>query len=199
MANLQNLVPIKVAILVGSDGKHLYPNFNSLDAGVRAGGKDWSQFFDSHGLGWHYDKLSGLGEKDSGDDPASIHLNDDTSIWYGMNCVPEDFALAAVAKFPDTVSILTEAEWEAFYDTRAHVHEETEILDLDVLQKLKARLDLEAMDGAPTTDPTAEILALRAQILDPENSKRGIRKNPKRKWADYKLTKGLTIKTNPGS
>lgn len=190
---MTELVPVKIKIRLGADGKHKFPNFNQLPSNLR-GGQDWSHFFDSAGLGWHYDKLSGLGELDCGSDPACFHLNNDPDVWFGATCLPEAFVDAAVAKFPGEVVELTEAEWGLFYDNRAHVHEETEVLDTEALQGLKARLDLEADPNAPTKEPSASILALRAEMLDPDNTRRGIRKNPKRRWADHKLTLGVTIR-----
>ena len=187
------LVPVKIKICLGTNGQHKFPNFNRIPINLREGA-DWSQFFDRAGLGWHYDKLSGFGELDQGTDPAHLHVNNDPSCWYGANCLPADFVAAAVVMFPGEVTVMTEAEWASFYDDRAHCHEETEQLDTDVLTALKARLDLEADPEAPTKPPSAEILALRAEILDPSNDRRGIRKNKRRKWADFKMVRGVTIK-----
>lgn len=195
MSDLQNLVPIKVKILLGPDGKHQYPPFNQLAPSLR-GHLDWATFFDTHGIGWHYDRLSGFGVSDANDPqvPAGHeHSNTDPSCWYGVSCVPKPFADAAVAAFPALVSLMSEASLETFYDDRAHAHEETEILDKEDLLALKARIDLENEPNAPTTPPSAEILALRARMLDPNDPKRGIRKNRNRKWADFKVAKGLSI------
>jgi len=187
------LVPIKVKIVRAPDGSHGYPQFNRLPAEVR-GHLDWSKFFDSHGIGWHYDKLSGFGEVDDGTVPAGHrHRNDDPDCWYGATCVPEAFAVAAQAEFPSEVEILTEAEFESFYDDRAHVNEDDESLDTDVLQGILARVQLEEKGIAPA--PSAEILAKRARCLDPsDQGARGIRKNVGRKWADFKKRRGVKIK-----
>ena len=54
---------------------------------------------------------------------------------------------------------------------------------------------LEGMDGAPTTTPSQAILDLRAEMLDPANKRRGIRKNHKKKWADARVLSGVTIRS----
>lgn len=192
---MTHLVPIKVKIVVGPDGAHGYPPFNQLDPSVR-GHLDWSKFFDVHGIGWHYDKLSGLGETDAGNDdvPANHpHRNDDRACWYGATCVPKPFAEAAAAKWPDLVTILDEASFESFYDDRAHANEEAELLDREVLAALKLRIDLENDPNAPTTPPSAEALEARRQMLDPASDRPGIRKNKNRRWADYKKRRNLQI------
>lgn len=195
MSDLQNLVPIKVKIVRGPDGKHQYPAFNALAPDLRAH-MDWAEFLDAHGIGWHYDKCSGFGESDAVNPqvaPDDEHRNDDPSCWFGATCVPEPFAQAAAARFPALVTIISEESFERFYDGRAHLHEETEILDLQDLQKLQARLALEAMPNAPTKSPSETILKLREEMLDPDHPRRGIRKNPRRRWADWKATKRLTV------
>ena len=186
-----DLVPIKVKILRGPDGAHAYPPFNQLPAATR-GHMDWSKFFDAHGLGWHYDGC-GFGELDQGDDAAHEHANTDPDCWFGCTLVPEDFAAAAAARWPELVSELTEESWEAFHDDRAHATEEVEHLDTEALQGLLARIQLERDPDAPTVEPSAEVLALRAQMLDPEDQKRGIRKNRRRRWADVKADRGVTV------
>ena len=181
---MADLVPIQVKILRGPDGKHAYPPFNSISPEIR-GHLDWSVFFDTHGIGWHYDKISGLGEADEG--------NPDPTCWFGCTCVPAEFAKEAVRLFPSRVEIVPEKEWEAFYDERAHAHEETEILDVEALRGLQARLALEADPSAPTVTPSEEIVDLRRKMLDPEEANRGIRKNPNRRWASFKSKAGLSI------
>ena len=185
---MTELVPIKVKICLGADGHHKFPAFNNLPQGVR-NGLDWSSYFDKHGIGWFYDSLSGFGETDSDGE----HSNNDPSCWFGATCVPSAFADAAASAFAE-VTIISEASFRTFYDDRASVFAETEILDVEVLQGLLLRIQLEADPNAPTVTPSAEILALRAQMLDPESPRRGIRKNPKRKWADFKALAGVTIR-----
>ena len=160
---------------------------------------DWSKYFDVFGIGWHYDKLSGLGVSDFDDpdvDNDHPHANPDPSCWFGATCVPADFATKAAEMWPDRVELLDEASWEKFYDDRAHVKEPTEHLDTDVLQGIAARVALEQApnEHAPTTAPSAAILAARAKCLDPAcQTHPGIRKNLNRRWADHKAARGITI------
>jgi hypothetical protein len=121
---------------------------------------------------------------------------------WGATCVPEDFALAVLALFGPSgteekgiVTRISEAEWETFYDERAHAHEETEKLDTAVLQGIAARVALESDPNAPTKPPSAEILAARAKCLDPdEQNYRGIRKNLDKTWKLKKAALKVTIK-----
>lgn len=173
-----NLVPIKVKIGIGTDGKEEYPQFNNLNSDVRAS-MDWSNYIDAHGTGWHYSE-EGHGE---GADPDN---------WYGCTLVPKPFADAAVSKFPDQVQIISESDFEDFYDNDSMSKQETEILDTTVLQGIAARVQLEE-SSAPTVEPSAEILELRRKALDPNEPNRGIRKNPRRKWKDFKKFSSLQL------
>ena len=186
------LVPIKVKIYLKPNGRHLFPSFNDLPSALR-GETDWSYFFDSHGIGWHYDKLSGHGEKDQTEVTGDIHLNDDLTCWYGATCVPAAFADAAASAFPDTVEIISEASFERFYNDRAHIREEEEIRDLESLQKLEVELSLESRANPPKI-PTAATNARRAEMLDPNHPRRGVRKNHRRFWADFKVRRGVVIR-----
>lgn len=190
---MADLVPIKVRICIGPDGKHKHPPFNQLDPAIR-GHMDWSHFFDVHGLGWHYDQVSGLGESDLNDpdvDNSSEHANPDPACWYGANCLPKPFVDAAVATFPDDVVTLSEASWETFYDERAHVYEDDEVLDADTLVAIDARIRLEESGHAPA--PSQAIVRLRADALNPAKKKRGICTNPRRYWVLLKASRGIVI------
>lgn len=189
---MDELVPIKVKITLGRNNKHRFPRFNLIDADLR-GDMDWAYFFESHGLGWHTDSLSDIGNRDRGD-PEDPHRNDELGSWNGATCIPADFAEAAVARFPGTVEIISEESFELFYNNRAHAHEEEIIVDLDVLQGLKVRLDLEAMENAPTKPPSSATIQKRKEILDPESQRRGIRKNLTKSWADFKKARGVKIR-----
>ena len=173
-----NLIPIKVRIKIGADGRHEYPQFNNLDSVVRDQ-MDWSKYFDSRGISWHYSQ-EGFGE---GVDPDH---------WYGVTCVPKPFADAAVERFPDDVEAIPETELQRFYDEEAHVHDETEILDTQVLMGIAARVQLEE-STAPTVEPDPEILELRRRVLDPSDPKPGIRRNPNRKRVDFKKRYNISL------
>ncbi|MEX0701188.1 MAG: hypothetical protein WD069_03755 [Planctomycetales bacterium] len=174
-----NLLPIRVLLRQRANGHLDWPDFNRLPPEVRQG-LEWSRFIDRHGIGWHYDHVENIG-KGTGHDTA-------------CTLVPAEFAEAAAATFPERVTLLDEAEFERFYDERAHAHEETEMLDKDVLQAILARVQLEEKGIAPP--PSAEILALRQKALDPNDPRRGIRKNPRRRWADAKAMLGVSVRAD---
>ena len=171
------LVPIAVRIHRKSAGGAQYPDFNQLPAEKR-GGQVWSKYIDNFG-GWHYDKVDNLGTG--------------FAEGCGICLVPKAFAEAARIAFSEDVRVLTEAEWAAFHDDRCHAHDEDEILDVEVLQGLQARLALEADPSAPTADARAEIVALRTRMLDPKDPKRGIRENPRRFWVRLKVDRDYVI------
>lgn len=186
-------LPIKVRILLNEKGANLYPNFNALPLELR-GGLDWAHFIDVHGTGWHYDKVCGHAETDVGnpqvaDDDA--HRCEEIGVWHGCMCVPAAFAEAAAAMFPGEVTILTEASFEAFYDQRAHAHEPEVFVDRDAVDAVNSVVELESKGTLPA--PSAARLAGRAEVLNPESSVPGIRRNMKKRWADYKARAGITI------
>jgi len=166
-----DLVPIKVKIEHGELKGHKFPEFNNLPVQARKF-MDWSHYIDAYGTGWHYSE-EGF---DEGRAPE---------YWYACTCVPEDFAVAAADKFSGQVTIITETEFEEFYDNEAMVNQDTEFLDTNALQGLTARIQLEE-SSAPTVEPSEDILELRRKMLDPDDPKQGIRKNPKKKWKDCK-------------
>ena len=189
---MQDLVPIKVKIGLKPNGHHLFPDFNSLPSALR-GGVDWSYFFDAQGIGWHYDKLSGHGEVDRSIVDGDIHINNEIGFWFGGTCVPSDFADAAVDAFPGIVTILSEADWERFYDDRSHVLEDEETTDLEALQKLQA---VQAVEAAliPPVIASASVKARRAEIINPDHPRPGIRKNHNKTWSLYKARRGVSIR-----
>lgn len=165
-----NLVPIKVLLYRRPSGGADWPDMNVVSVGSR-GNKPWSKFVDSDGIGWIYDKVENLG----------------TGADCGAACtlVPKPFADAAVAAYPALISVLTEAEFETFYNERAMVNQPTEKIDTEVLQGIAARVQLESDGVAPA--PSAEIVAARTKCLDPAEQKYpGIRKNLKKNWSDAK-------------
>lgn len=169
---MRNLVPVKVKIGLKNNSHAKYPDFNLLDA-VKASGLDWSYYVDINGLGWHYDKKCGHKEE------AADSL---FGMQWGVLVIPQDFADQAAVAFPAEVTKLTEAELEDFYDNRAHAHEPDEEMDATVLQGIKMKQDL----GLPLTPQ-------QTAALDPNDDTRGIRKNKRRKWADFKQLVGVNI------
>jgi hypothetical protein len=136
---MSELVALRVKIGRHFNGKQMqnkYPNFNSLPESVR-GDMDWSCYIDQFTC-WHYDKVSGFGESDA--------YSPDERIQYGVFCVPQDFADAAIAAFgpsgttePGLVEQISEVHLQQFYDERAHEHEAEIRYDEGALAGLRAR------------------------------------------------------------
>ena len=181
-----HLVPIRVKITRGvarnGQVQNIYPDFNKIAPELR-GGMDWTYFFDTHGIGWHYDHKSGFGEVDD--------YNNDPNCQFGATMVPEAFAMAAVANFPDRVQTITEAEFEKFYEERAHAHEPDELEDVEVLQGLLLRHQLEQAGLMAT--PSQEEKQRRALALDPQHPSRGIRRNTNKRYEAIKAKRGFTV------
>lgn len=169
------LVPLKVKIGLKNEGGkkiHGFPSFNDIDPALRDN-LDWSYYVDKFG-GWHYDQVAGHAD----DDPDSPVGN-----WNGMFLVPNDFAQAAIALFPNQCSILSEVEAETFYDARAHVRDPAIRENVGVLQAIKAKRDL----GIP--EEQADLDA-----LNPDHPAPGRQRNKRKTWAGFKIAEGVTIK-----
>lgn len=166
------LVPIEVKIgrgLVNGKVQAIYPNFNKIDKVIRKG-LDWSYYFDVEGIGWHYDMTDKLGE---GVDP---------NLQFGVTCIPKDFALASVLLFPTNVSILTEVQFEDFYDNKSHINDQINIIDIDAIQSIKIKRDLGKKEDKDDKD-----------ALDPDNDRPGIRKNYNKTWSLKKTKEDIVI------
>src|SRR3972149_2958866 len=61
---------------------------------------------------------------------------------WGMFLASKAFADEAVATFPALVTILTQAECQAFWDTKAYAHMADEDFNVETLQGLKLYRDL---------------------------------------------------------
>lgn len=201
---MAELVPLRIKIGLNEQGQHKFPNFDQISPSIRKG-MDWSKYVDKYGLGWHYDKVDGHGE--------GIYGSEE---WGGYLVVPEDFANAAVALFPNEVEIRNETDFENFYNDRAHVREPELQYDLETLQgiELKSRILREFVeDGDDHPLVSAEAKAKKAagqkvklsdilsendkKALDPDSPEPGIRKNKRKKWQDFKALKKITIKQLP--
>jgi hypothetical protein len=149
-----------------------YPDFNQIDESIRKG-LDWSYYVDRYGIGVQYDKP--CGHKEVGSTPV------------GFQCcvvaVLPDFADAALALFPDDLTELTAAEFEAFYDDKAHAHEPAEFVDKDVMEAIAEKEKL----GLAVPEKEAAI--------DVNSPARGIRKNHEKKWIDKKIYSDVDVIT----
>ena len=167
------LVPLRVLIGLTDKGFHKNPAFNDIPKATR-GGADWSVFIDRFG-GWHYDNQCGHADHDPvNGTPAGT--------WCGMFLVPKDFADAAVGKFPDECTVMTEAEAEKFYDERAHLHEPEINDNVEVLQAIVAKRAL----GIDDSDEDRN-------ALDPDHPSAGRRRNKTKTWKGYKKNRGIEL------
>lgn len=171
---MTELVPLQVKIGLKANRQHDFPPFNELDAVLRDN-MDWSYFVDKFG-GWHYDQVAGH----SDDDPVN---NSPKDTWLGLLLVPDDFAQAAVARWPTRCFIKTEVEAEALYNERCHARDPEIKEDVDVLQAIKAKRDLDILEDQADRD-----------ALDPDHPARGRRRNARKTWAGFKSAEGITIK-----
>lgn len=171
---MKDLVPIKVRIGLKAGGQHNYPNFNVLTA---VGGRDWSHYVDTEGLGWHYDKCCGH-QTETADSPRGEQ--------FGVLIVPKAFADEALIRFPNLITKLTEAELESFYDNHAHKHEPEIKIDEEALKvfevKERFKIPLSAKEEGDKT-----------KALNPDDDTPGLTRNKKKKWTTYKQTQGVNI------
>lgn len=172
------LVPIKVRIGLKTKNERLlhgYPDFNSLPGELRDG-LDWSHYIDKFG-GWHYDSVAGHSDHDPDHDSPRGE-------WLGMLLVPEAFAKAAIEKFGDQCSFLTEAECEAFYQDRCTVNQPDVHDDTETLQAIAAK----RAAGIPEDEQDVN-------AMDPDHPMRGRRRNKTKTFDGYKQQRGISIKS----
>lgn len=173
----RNLIALKFhagihTVNTGSNkiGHAKYPEFNKVSSVARKG-MDWCSYIDAFGIGMQYDKA--CGHKEEGDTP------------FGEQCcviaVEEAFADEALALFPRDITELTVAEFEAFYNDKAHAHELAEKVDKDVLDAIAQK---EALGLA---------VPEKADAVDVNTETRGIRKNHNKLWADKKVKSGVNM------
>lgn len=177
-----DLVPIRMVIKY-SGGGFVYPDFDNAVPAEDRFQLPFSKMPTIVG-GPHYDKPCGFGQVDE--------YNDDPMTYFAAMLVPPEFAIKAVDEFPDTVSVMTEAEFATFHDDRAHAHEPAERIDADVLTGIRARYGIRP-DVAVDSVDRATLTADERQALDPDHPAPGIRKNKEKRWADRKLRCGITI------
>lgn len=169
---MKKTIPLRVVIGIKENGRHKYPSFNELPGSIRDN-MDWSHFVDKFG-GWHYDKQCGHADHD----PIN---GTPVGQWCGMLLVPVDFADAAVAMFPGECSILSETDAEAFYNDRAHAHEQDIRDDTETLQAIASKQTLGISDPGD------------ANALDPDHPARGRRRNKVKMWQGYKQQRGIEL------
>lgn len=166
------LVALKVQICLKSNNQHDFPPFNELPGAVRDN-VDWSIFVDRFG-GWQYDQICGHQQEDE---------TSSRGCWNGMLFIPEDFADAAVKKWPNRCTIVNETEAEKFYEERAHVRDPEIKEDPTALQAIVAKTALGIAQEQGDID-----------ALDPDHPAAGRRRNSKKTFVGFKSEMGITVK-----
>jgi hypothetical protein len=129
--------------------------------------------------GLHYDKTDA--KEDTVDSPYGIR--------WAMKLVDKEFAIQAIAEFPDEVSEMTEVEAEDFWNNKAYAHVSAQKRQPGILESLKAELDLRTELSLDTTAIRATI----AKALDENDPEPGVVKNDNKTWADMKAKAAITI------
>ncbi len=176
---MADLVPLKVKIGLKENGHAKYPSFNSIPDEARMN-MDWSHYIDRYGTRWHYDKKCGHDDHEDGS-PCGMQ--------WGVFAVPAVFAAEALKLFGPAgemesglVTELSEAEFETFYNERAHAHEPEEKIDTKIVQDLAAKKAL-----------GISLSQLEQDALDPAKPQPGILPNTNKTWAGFKGKRGLTV------
>lgn len=133
---------------------------------------DWSHYIDKNGSGWLYDAV-GHQEEDA-ESPIGQQ--------WSLVLVPEEFATQAVAAFPTLCSKLTTAQAKAFYEQRHARDVQDEEVDTEILQKIKAKQDL----NIPLTQQ-------ERRAIDPRDNERGVRPNRRKYFDTYKTDRGFNV------
>ena len=186
-----SIVPIKVKIGLRPNGHADHPAWETLPliSGALPKGAPRERVDEEvrkHVVGsWHYDKQSGH-QVDTPDSPRGMQ--------WGMFLASKAFADEAVATFPALITILTQAECQAFWDTKAYAHMGDEDFNIETLQALKLYRDL--LKDLKKADNAPEVLAVDAKIakaLDPLDVYPGVKKNILKRWADAKDRLGVAF------
>lgn len=184
---MHTLVPIKVKIglrrvpvRAGRKEKRTeadHPDWNLVPfptngEHVKGDGNDETDFVMGS---WHYDKTPGAGHQEKrSDSPMGMQ--------WGMRLVTPQFAVNAVATFPDVVTIMTEAAAKKFFDERAYAHVPVTRVQGDALADLKAELELREATGLDTTEIKARVV----KALDPgDPTEPGVEYQLIKYWDDH--------------
>lgn len=152
-------------------GHAKYPDFNQVSLANR-GNMDWCTYIDTVGIGMQYDKTCGHRE---------YRIDSPVGEQCCVIAAPQAFATEALALFPGELTQLTPAEFEDFYDNKAHAHEPVEKVDQLVLDAIAVKESLAI--------PVPE----KADAIDPKTETPGIRENKNKTWAKRKLVGGHAV------
>jgi hypothetical protein len=167
------LVCLKQKFYRGDKGAK-YPDLKAVDPKLRDNMKP--DVFVQQWSDWKYNKVANLG---TGEDHGERVV-----------VVPEDFANAVVALYPDDHEIINEATLTTFWDTKYAAYQDATITDSKQLVDLKTQRDLLVDLKQSTTDIDAKIL----NALDPENPEPGIKDNIEKTWAKFKEARHIHLK-----
>ena len=168
---MANMAVLKIKIGRNSQGFADYPDFNTL-AVVVSSGMDWSKYIDAEGSGWLYDADGH--DTDTVDSPRGQQ--------WGLVLAPETFVTQAVAAFPTTCSRLNDIDAMKFYETQHARDFEEEDIDETILTKIKRKQDL-----------GKKLTRADKRALDKRSSVRGIRRNRRKKFKDFKTDRGFNV------
>ncbi len=167
----EKLIPIKVKVGQKEDGGYDYPKFGDLISKS-------SKIGFTRGI--KLDKTSGLA-KNTPDSPIG-------TVW-GLKFVSQAFYDEAVTAFSDKIVRLTPQEAEDFWNNKAQIEEDDNIVDTERLKGLDAQRNLIVAVKGDTTDVDVRIV----NALDPNHKERGINKNKNRYFADVKFDVDIDI------
>jgi len=143
--------------------------------------------------GWKYDNDCGHDEVREGDE----RWDSPYGMQWGCLIVTPQFADQALSYFPKTVSEISEAEFESFYDRFHAIRMSEDITDSKVLQDLKNQLVLDdavVLHGSvgSAISPRKPVLTARALCaLDPDDPEPGVRRNRRKRWVSCRRLLGI--------
>jgi len=168
----RTVVPIKI-IVTQNNGAHVYPQWSQL--GIAD--------YNSHVFVRASENKRGFDHQTAPDSPVGV--------WIHCLGVSQLFAREALLQFPTLVSLMTETEFEDFYDNRAMSGVGESKRDTGILESMKAERDLRVSLGQDLTALDAEIL----KSIDPDSPEPGVRRRRQRRWSMVKSDKDLIVGT----
>lgn len=193
---MRTLIPVKIKVLRGDstkcsiDGLDITAEFIGTDGKVRGvhgtpphkprpespmahpyfiyEGEDIYNLVDKVGIGQNYQQDGGFS---FGDDEQ-----------FTLVALPKPIADAFMVAHPTRVFQMTDIEAKEFFEDKAHVNDQEELIDTEIVQRIKLKQDM----GIPLTPQ-------QKKAINPDDPTPGIRKNPNKKWADFKIERKFTV------
>ncbi len=180
--NTMNLTPIKIKIGLRPNGHADHPDWTKLPMITKdEETRTYAPF------SWVYDKS--CGHADTRTDVTQPEWDSPLGMQWGCMLTTVAFADEAITAYPDTISKITEAEFEDFYDTKARAHVSEFKYDMRALEALKLERDLASGLGQNLTDVETRI----AKALDPDDPTKGKIRYDEKTFGDFKTKYGVTI------